>query len=695
MRPEILFPFFASVQTLDGVGPKSVPLFAKLKIEKIKDLILTPPTGLVDRRLRPSVQGLEEGTVATVEVTIGAHYPPRNKGGPYRVIVSDEQTDFTVVFFHARDDFIKRTLPAGQKRVLSGKIEIFDGIIQMPHPDHMITRQQADGLPKFEPIYPLTAGLFPKLMRKAVNAALRKSVDLPEWHDVALMKREGWPSWQSAIKLLHNPAAEDNLAADSPLIQRLAYDELLAHQLTLSLARTQMKRGKNEPTIGTGELRAKVLEALPFTPTNAQIRSIEEVQADMQSDVRMLRLLQGDVGAGKTLVAFMAMLIAVEAGGQAALMAPTEILARQHMASLSALAEVAGIRMDILTGRDKSATRRDKLAGLAAGEIDLIVGTHALFQKDVEFNYLRLAVIDEQHRFGVNQRMELSSKGAKGADILTMTATPIPRTLALAQYGDMDISVLDEKPAGRKDIDTRVLSSDKYEAIVTRLKAVITEGTQAYWVCPLVEESELIDLVAAEDRHAALSEALGAENVALVHGQMPAAERDAAMQRFQSGEAGVLVATTVIEVGVDVPNATVMVIEQAERFGLSQLHQLRGRVGRGDKQSSCILLYRGGLGNTAHARLSIMRDTNDGFLIAEEDLKLRGAGDLLGVRQSGIPEYRIANLETNHDLLVIARDDARLIVNKNPELQGERGEALRILLYLMEQERAISYLRSG
>lgn len=694
-RPEILFPLFAEISSLPGVGPKTAKLFEKIDATRVRDLLFTPPNAVVDRRLRPTLLGVPDGAVATVEAEIGRHHPPARKGRPYRIEARDAEIEFTLVFFHAAQDWLERKLPPGTRRVLSGKIEHYDGSVQMPHPDHVLAPGEVGALPRFEPVYPLTHGLSQRLAGKAAAAAADLAPETPEWDDKAFLEARGWPDWRTAVRAIHAPDGVAALDPGAPAILRLAYDEILSHQLALALARARMRRAKGAPSTGDGHLRQAVLESLPYEPTGAQTRAAAEVAADMASDLRMLRLLQGDVGAGKTLVALLSMLVAVEAGGQAAMMAPTEILARQHAQSLAPLAAAAGVSLSLLTGRDKGKTRDDLLFRLSEGEVDIIVGTHSLFQEDVAFHDLRLAVVDEQHRFGVKQRMDLAGKGVAGADILVMTATPIPRTLALASFGDMDISVLDEKPPGRLPIDTRLVGVDRYDEVVERLRSALAEGRRAYWVCPLVEDSDVSDLIAAEERHRALAEVLGADKVGLVHGQMPPAQKDAAMAAFQTGETQLLVATTVIEVGVDVPEASIMVIERAEWFGLAQLHQLRGRVGRGADASTCLLMYQRPLGEVARARLTVMRETEDGFRIAEEDLKLRGAGDLLGVRQSGLPKFRIADLEAHGDLMKIAQDDARLVLATDPDLQSERGQALRVLLYLMEREQAIMYLRSG
>ena len=693
-RPPALFPLFAGLETLDGVGAKTARHLAQLGVERPRDLVFTLPYAMVDRRLRATAKGIAAPATVTVEVEIGAHVPPRRKGGPARVFVRDAETEFQLVFFHAKGDWLQRQLPTGQRRIVSGKVEIFDGLAQIVHPDHILRPEEAADLPQYEPVYPLTAGVSQKVMQKATRSALLRAPDLAEWIDPSLKTREGWGDWADALRAAHAPESLADVAAEAPARRRLAYDELFAHQLTLALARQSARRGKGRASLGTGTLQARVLAALPYRPTGAQTRAIAEIAGDLASDRRMNRLLQGDVGSGKTLVAFMSLLIAVEAGGQGVMMAPTEILARQHFDGLRPLADDAGIRLDILTGRDKGAERAAKLGALAAGDIDILVGTHAVFQKDVAFRDLRLAIIDEQHRFGVAQRMELGAKG-RHADVLVMTATPIPRSLSLAQYGDMDISVLDEKPPGRQPVKTALISAGRYDEVAGHLRDAVALGRQAYWVCPLVDESELVDLTAAEERFRTLRAALGEDMVGLVHGQMPAQQKDAAMKAFIAGKTKVLVATTVIEVGVNVPNASIMVIERAEIFGLAQLHQLRGRVGRGAAESTCLLMYNPPLNDGAERRLQILRETEDGFRIAEEDLAMRGAGDLIGTAQSGLPRFRIADLERQAALMAIAQTDARKLLQDDPDLSGPRGAAARILLWLMEQDRAIRLIGVG
>lgn len=693
-RPVELFPLFAGLETLEGVGEKTAKALAGLGVERPKDLLFLLPHSGVDRARKASVRDVVPPCTVTVEVEVGAHFPPRVKGKPYRVLVRDAVMEFPLVFFHARGDFLQRLLPSGQRRLVSGKVELFDGVAQMVHPDHVLRPEEAGELPAYEPVYPLTAGVTQKVVAKAVAGALARAPDLPEWIDGPLLAREGWPSWRAALAAVHGPAGAADLAPTHPARVRLAYDELLAHQLTLALARATLRKQKGLPTVGDGALRAKVVAGLPYALTGAQARAVAEIAQDMAGPFRMNRLLQGDVGAGKTLVAFLALLIAVEAGGQGVMMAPTEILARQHFEGLQPLAAAAGVRLDLLTGRDKGAERAAKLRDLAEGRIAVLVGTHAVFQKDVAFADLRLAVVDEQHRFGVAQRMELGAKGA-ATDTLVMTATPIPRSLALATYGDMDVSVLDEKPPGRKPIRTALVSTGRMEEVVAHLAQAVAEGRQAYWVCPLVEESEVLDYASAEARFTHLRAALGDGVVGMVHGQMPPAEKDAAMARFVAGETKVLVATTVIEVGVNVPNASIMVIERAETFGLAQLHQLRGRVGRGAAASTCLLMYQPPLSEGGERRLKVLRDTEDGFRIAEEDLAMRGAGDLIGTAQSGLPRFRVADLERQGALMAVAQSDARRLLADDPALEGPRGKAARKLLWLLDQDRAIRLIGVG
>jgi ATP-dependent DNA helicase RecG len=693
MRPEVLFPLFAPVTTLPGVGPKIGKLIERLAGPHVVDLLWHLPSGIVDRRFSPKIAEAAEGIVATLTVTVERHEPPGRRGLPYRVRCRDETGFIALVFFNGREDYLNKILPEGEVRVVSGRIEEYHGGLQMTHPDHVGTLAELDEIKGVEPVYPLTTGLTPKPLQRAIRAAVEKAPELAEWHDGPWMVRKKWAGWRDSLQAVHAPQSEADLQPGAPARERLAYDELLANQLALILVRARQRKRAGRAIRGDGRLRRKVTDTLPFALTGAQVRAMEEISADMASETRMLRLLQGDVGSGKTVVALLSMLIAAEQGAQAALMAPTEILARQHFATIRPLAEAAGVEVALITGRDKGKKRAEIVEGLSSGRIPLVVGTHALFQDDVEFRDLAFVVVDEQHRFGVHQRLALAQKGI-AADILVMTATPIPRTLMMTAYGDLETSRLTEKPPGRQPIETRAVPLSRLEEVVDRLRGAIAGGARVYWVCPLVEESEAVDLAAVTARHAALAQRFG-ERVGIVHGRLKAAEKDAVMAKFAEGGLDILVATTVIEVGVDVPDATIMVIEQAERFGLAQLHQLRGRVGRGARKSSCILLYGEPLGETAKARLRVMRETEDGFVIAEEDLRLRGAGEVLGTRQSGLPQFRIVDLAIHAELVAAARDDAKLILERDPDLASPRGKALRTLLYLFERDAVVKTALSG
>ncbi len=700
MRPSLLDPLFAALTTLPGVGPKLEKLYRRLlgredQPARVVDLLFHLPAGTIDRRSRPKLRDVVPGSVATVAVTVDSHRPPpaNRPRLPYRIDTSDDTGTLTLTYFHAKRDYLEKLFPVGELRYVSGTTALYDGMLQMVHPDRVVSEAELDKLPMVEPVYPLTEGLTLNPVRKAAEAALTKIPDLPEWQDPAWLQREGFPSFAGALKTLHHPAETTDILPEGAAWSRLAFDELLAGQLALALVRAHQRKLPGRGSSCEGLIRAKVTAALPYSLTPSQGRAVDDIVTDLAKPHRMIRLLQGDVGSGKTVVALLAAATVVEAGRQAALMAPTEILVRQHLATIAPLAEKAGIRVAILTGRERGKERAETLDRLARGEIDLLVGTHALFQDEVAFRDLALAIVDEQHRFGVHQRLALARKG-EAVDMLVLTATPIPRTLVLTYFGDMEISELREKPAGRQPIDTRTIALGRLDEVIEGVGRALGEGQRVYWVCPLVEESETSDLAAAEERFADLRQHFGTK-VDLVHGRMKGAEKDAAMQRFSAGETRLLVATTVIEVGVDVPAATVMVIEHAERFGLSQLHQLRGRVGRGTERSTCLLLYRAPLGETAKARLAIMRDTEDGFRIAEEDLRLRGEGDLLGTRQSGMPGCRVAQHEFHGKLLAPARDDAALTLARDPDLATPRGEALRDLLYLFERDEAIRLLRAG
>ncbi len=699
MRPTILDPLFAPLTSLPGIGPRILKRFTALldtpsgRAPALIDLLLHLPTGVIDRRRRPEITHAPHGEIVTLLVRIDRHQPPPPAGrSPYVIFGQDETGEVALVYFRGKAEWLEKRLPVGARRLVSGRFEWFNGRAQIVHPDCVVALEDAERLPLVEPVYPLTAEVSQPLLRNAVRGALACLPRLEEWQTADSLRRCAWPSFADALNDLHRPQTATDFPF-GPARARLAYDELLANQLALALVRASFRTSGGLARVAEGRARAAIEAALPYTLTASQHQAVLEIVDDLAAPRRMLRLLQGDVGAGKTVVALLAMAQVVEAGGQAALMVPTEVLARQHLRTLAPLAEAAGFKVALLTGQMRMQGRAAARAAVAAGDVDIVIGTHALFQQDIAFRDLALAVVDEQHRFGVHQRLALAAKGS-GVDILVMTATPIPRTLVMTYFGDMAVSRLTEKPAGRQPVQTVAVPLSRMEEVVNRLRAALTAGGKAYWVCPLVSESETADLAAAQARHAALQEALG-PICALVHGRMSSAEKAAALHAFQSGTARVLVATTVVEVGVDVADATIMVIEHAESFGLAQLHQLRGRVGRGTAASTCLLLYRAPLGETAKARLSILRDTEDGFRIAEEDLRLRGEGEVLGTRQSGMPDFRIARAEHDGDLMTLARDEARLVLTADATLSTPRGMALRLLLYLFRRDEAIALLRAG
>jgi ATP-dependent DNA helicase RecG len=691
MRPEILFPLFAPVTSLKGVGSRLAPLLERLAGPIVRDVLFLKPHSIV-RRTPSVLSAARDGEVMTFEVVIEQHQRPRVSSQPWRIRVSDPTGWMNLVFFGRFADQLETRHPAGARRIVSGRVSDDRFGRQMAHPDYMVDPAKRDEIPQLETVYPATEGLPARRVRGFVLEALERAPALPEWQDASWKAREHFPAWREALERLHNPESEADLSPLTPHHRRLAYDELLAHQLAMAQRKAERRR---EPAakIAASAIAEKVRADLPFAFTGAQARTLGEIRQDLASGERMSRLIQGDVGSGKTVVAMCVMADVAAAGGQSALMAPTEILARQHFETIAGPLGAHGVGVVLLTGRDKGKPRAEKLAALTSGETKVAVGTHALFQDDVEFHRLRLAVIDEQHRFGVSERQRLQAKG-QAAHLLAMSATPIPRTLELTVYGDLDVSRIDEKPPGRTPVATRAVPMGRISEVEARLRQATAEGAQAFWICPLVSESEASDLAAAERRAAELTERIG-PSVGLVHGQLPPAAKDAVMAEFAEGRLAVLVATTVVEVGVNVPNATIMVVEQAERFGLAQLHQLRGRVGRGRQESACVLLYDPPLSETAQRRLDILRRTDDGFVIAERDLELRGGGDALGLRQSGFPDYVFVDPFAHRDLIAAAGDDARLVLNRDPDLASPRGKALQVLSELFDWKAGMALKDAG
>ncbi|MBT4879802.1 MAG: ATP-dependent DNA helicase RecG [Alphaproteobacteria bacterium] len=703
MPAKILAPLFSPLSSLEGIGPKTEKILENFVGSRVLDLLLHLPTKILCRYPIKQIADLgqfeeavhqKESPCVSFVAKVHKHYVPFSKRQPYRIRCKDPSGNIDLIFFRADARYMDNILPTGEERLITGSLNFYKGKAQMTHPDHVGAPEDLASWCGAEAHYPLSTGISSKLLQKTMASAIQTTPELPEWIDRSLHKKKAWPSWQEALSKSHSPQEESALEPTSPERQRLAYDELLANQLLLRLMRQYHRKIEGKSRTKKGELIPKLLEILPFELTLGQKAAWEEISQDMAAPMKMVRLLHGDVGSGKTMVAFLALLRAVETGEQAALMAPTEILAQQHFQTLAPLAEKLGLKLDLFTGtRNRMKNAKESHEKLASGETQIAIGTHALLYDSINFKNLGLVVIDEQHRFGVDQRLSLTSKNNK-VDVLAMTATPIPRTLQLTAFGDMDVSCISDKPSNRGNVTTGALSIDRLEDVIQSLERVLEKQEKVYWICPLIEESELLDLAAAKDRYESLRTQFG-DKVGLVHGKMKSDEKDKVMAQFKSGDISILIATTVIEVGVHVDDATLMVIEHAERFGLSQLHQLRGRIGRSSRDANCFLLYESPLSPTAQRRLGIMRKSNDGFRIAEEDLKLRGAGDIMGSQQSGKSPFRIANLFIHQDLLQKAYKDAQLLLNKDPQLKSERGKAARILLALFEREKALKYLQSG
>ena len=693
MRPNILYPLFTPISALKGIGLKYGKLLKNLCGEKIIDLLLHLPVNLVDRTYSVPLSEAQEGKIWTGIVLITEHQKPATRKQPYHIYCTDGNKEIVLTFFKVYEDSLTKNYPIGSKRVISGKIEYFNGIWQMSHPDYVSSVENFSLIARQEPVYPLTAGITNKMLLKLEEDALKYLPKLPEWLAPESLNDLEYISFDDALKKIHHPKNISDLLPNSIMRRRLAYDEILSNQLALAFIRQKVKQQRGRSFKGNGSLYNKIKSSLPFELTKAQENALSEISKDQEQPYRMLRLLQGDVGSGKTIVALLSMLKVIEDGAQIAFMAPTEILAKQHYETIQLICKNTNIKVGILTGKLRPKEKREIYEKIASGEINIVIGTHALFTDSVIFKDLGYIVIDEQHRFGVNQRLSLSSKGYL-CDVLVMTATPIPRSLLLTAYGDMDYSKIDEVPKGRKPTQTVVMNVNKIPEIIAGLKRKLETGSRAYWVCPLVEESEKTDLAAATERYKSLQKEFG-NKVGLVHGKMKETEKDVIMEQFKKGEITLLVATTVIEVGINVPEATIMIIEHAERFGLAQLHQLRGRIKRGYDSGNCILLYGYPISAIARERLNIIKQTEDGFYIAEKDLELRGGGELLGTKQSGFTQFKLADMSCHSDLLMKARDDVQQILKTDAKLETKRGQALKVLLYLFEQNESVKTYLAG
>ena len=683
----LLAPLVAPVSDLRGVGPAVADKLARLAGgPRVADLLFHLPDSFVDRRAAASIRDTQPGQVVTWTAQVAGHEPPLKPNHPHRVRVTDGTAFAELAIWEKQRLAALIRARSSEAFVLNGRVDAFGSRLSMKDPAYAVAPEDIALIPPVDPVWPMTARLSARELRAAMRAAVARVPELPEWHDPALLRRERWPSFREALLGLQCPQEPPGPQHRA----RLGYDEMLSHQLAMAWVKAREKSRPGRALLATGRLQAEALRRFGFEPTPSQAQALAEVGSDMAAPRRMLRLLQGDVGSGKTLVALLAMLGSVEAGAQACLMAPTEVLAKQHLRTLQRLAPCP---VGLLTGSVTGAARRNLLLQMGNGRLPIVVGTHALFQEHVEFKDLGLAVIDEQHRFGVEQRLLLGGKGAR-TDLLVMTATPIPRTLLLTQWGEMEVSRLTEKPAGRRPIRTTLHSLGTLDGVVEGIGRALDGGEQVYWVCPMVAESQLTDLAAAEARFADLRHRWGSR-VGLAHGQQDGAVRDAALARFSAGQTRLLVATTVIEVGVDVPGASVMVVEHAERFGLAQLHQLRGRVGRGAAQSYCLLLHEDGLTDAMRRRLVLLRDTEDGFAIADEDFRLRGGGDLLGKRQSGLPGFRLSDPEAQEGMLRTAHQDAAVLLERDPKLESKRGRAARLLLRLFDRRAALETLGAG
>lgn len=669
MIPPILSSLYLPVTKLKGVGPKKGEAFARIGIFNLKDLVFHIPYNFLVRKLEPDLSEVSTGDliIKSVKVT-GFDISSRFSKSPSKIICrTKDDKQVNILFFNTKGNYLEKSYAVGQELIVTGQVNVNAFKYEIIHPDALVAANEAFKISEKEPIYSSTYGLVSKYIWLSIKGALNLLPDLPEWLPQQIINKYKLPSVNRALVALHNPKNQEDFLHSNLNRVRLAVDEIYAHQLSLFSMRNKLKREIKPPLIFSGDLFKRMLSLLTFSLTEDQQKVIAEIASDLRSASKMMRLIQGDVGAGKTLVALSAMLFVLEANKQSALMVPTELLAHQHFKNIEKLCAQLGVKVGLLIGKQSAKQRAEILGGIEKGEYGIVIGTHALFQVKVKFKDLGLVIVDEQHRFGVNQRKMLLEKG-NNADFLMMTATPIPRTLEMLTYGDLDVSVIRNKPANRKEIITSVSPVKALNEVILSLSKIIEKDEQAYWVCPMIEETEDADVAFVNERYESLND-IYKNQVGLIHGKMKQVERDEVMLKFANKELKILVATTVIEVGIDVPSATVIVIENSERFGLSQLHQLRGRVGRSSLQSYCILLYSFKISAVGKERLKVMKESNDGFYLSEKDLELRGCGDVTGTKQSGLPDFKFFNLEFQSDLVQDVRHE---IEKSNGEINKEQ-----------------------
>ena len=681
---------FSSVKKIKGVGPVISKKLSDKGIENKIDLFLNLPTGAIDRRFCPKLDQLEVGVISTIFVRPVKYTIPRFRNLPNRVTCKDEYGSIDIIFFNSRESYIKQILPLNEEVVISGKVGFYKNKYQMTNPDYIQSIDREKDITKIMAKYSSVAGISPKTIQKIYKEEIEKLKDIGEWHSQDFLKKMDWPTWYDAIYNLHNPVNVSDVNKESKFYQRLAFDEIFSNFLIFSEIKKRIKKLIKVSKVIDEDNLLRIKKMLPFTLTESQQGALKEILTDISSERKMLRVLQGDVGSGKTAVAMIAAYLTVKSGYQVAFLCPTELLAKQHFLLFKKILENENLSVQLLTSKIKSSEQADTRFQLSQNKIDIVVGTHSLFQEKTTFNNLGLIVIDEQHKFGVQQRINLSLKGSVNTDVLLMTATPIPRTLILTNYGDMDISTINEKPFNNTTINTLAKPAEQMDDVIVFLKKRLDENDQVYWVTPLIEESEKLKLTPAVKRYEYLKKKLKIE-VGLVHGAMKNEDKNKIMEDFISGKIKVIVSTTVIEVGIDNQNANTMIIENCERFGLSQLHQLRGRVGRGKLDAYCLLLYSKNIGTNGKKRIQILRSSLDGFYISEEDLKLRGFGDIIGYKQSGEKDFIIADPAYHSDLFQLAKEEIENLENKDVKLE----EHFTQLLKIFKKDRVLNIIDTG